>query len=143
MKLRDASAMALCSLRCSMVKTLLTILGLGVGVASVLTVQALGAAGERQVEAEIARMGVNKVWVTPEDADTLTAADVLAAGEAAQLPACAGACTADVVSFGGQAVGAQVAGYDPAMQTVHGGVIVEGRTFIPADYSRGNAVCLV
>ncbi|MBR3765362.1 MAG: ABC transporter permease [Clostridia bacterium] len=143
MKLRDAAAMALCSLRCSMVKTLLTILGLGVGVASVLTVQALGAAGERQVEAEIARMGVNKVWVTPEDADTLTAADVLAAGEAAQLPACAGACTADVVSLGGQAVGAQVAGYDPAMQTVHGGEVLQGRTFTQEDFTRGNTVCLV
>lgn len=143
MKLRDAASMAVCSLRFSAVKTLLTVLGLGVGVASVLTVQAMGAAGETRVEMEIARMGVNKVWVTPEHERGITAADTLAASAAAQLPACAGSCTADLVTFSGRTAGAQIAGYDPAMQAVHGGVIAEGRTFIPADYSRGNAVCLV
>lgn len=143
MRLRDAAAMALCSLRCSAVKTLLTILGLGVGVASVLTVQALGAAGETQVEAEIARMGVNKVWVTPADEGVVTAADVRAAERAAQLPVCAGACTTGLVAFRDEAAGAQIAGYDPSMQQVHGGVIVAGRTFTADDYSRGNAVCLV
>ena len=143
MKLRDAAGMALCSLRCSAVKTLLTILGLGVGVASVLTVQAMGTAGEARVEAEIGRMGVNKVWVTPAEGRSIAEADVRAAGKAAQLPACAGACTAGPVSLHAETAAAQIAGYGPEMQLVHSGVIVAGRTFTAADFAQGNAVCLV
>lgn len=62
MTLRDALDFALTSLRGNLAKSLLTVLGLGVGVGAVLTVLSLGDAGEIRVEEEIARLGVDKVW---------------------------------------------------------------------------------
>ena len=143
MRLRDAASMALGSLRASKAKTLLTILGLSVGVAAVLTVQALGAAGEVQVEREIARMGVNKVWVTRTEGGTIPAADVQIAARAAGAPLCAGVCYGAVVQLEGVTAAVQVAGYDAGMRDVHGGVIIEGRSFTATEFAKGVAVCLV
>ena len=67
MKLMDAAGLSADNLRKNPVRTLLTILGLGVGIGAVLTVLTLGSAGEEQVENEIARLGVDKVWITPRD----------------------------------------------------------------------------
>ncbi len=143
MKLRDAAEMAICSLRSSAAKTLLTILGLAVGVAAVLTVRALGAAGEKQVEHEIGRMGVNKVWVTRADGGSIPAADVLAAAQAADVPVCAGACAPALVRLNSLSAAAQVAGYDAGMQAVYDIGPAQGRSFLPADFAGASAVCLV
>ena len=67
MTLRDALDFALTSLRGNLAKSLLTVLGLGVGVGAVLTVLSLGDAGEIRVEEEIARLGVDKVWFCAEN----------------------------------------------------------------------------
>ena len=59
MTLRDAAALSAGSLVRSPVRTLLTILGLGVGIGAILTVVTLGGAGQTQVETEIAKLGVD------------------------------------------------------------------------------------
>lgn len=143
MKLRDALALAGSTLWASRVKTALTILGLSVGVAAVLTVRALGAAGEAQVEREIDRMGVNKVWITAEDGAILSAEDAARAATAADAPVCAGAAAAGVVTLDGSMQAVQIAGYDGGMQSVHGGTIVTGRGFNTADHAQARAVCIV
>lgn len=144
MKLRDASALALSTLRSALSKTVLTILGLGVGVAAVLTVRSLGAAGEMQVEREIDRMGVNKVWINAAQDDTrLTAQQARLTAAAVGLPVCAGASAAGVVTLEDEAAAAHIAGYDEAMQLVHGGTIVEGRGFLAADHAQARPVCIV
>ena len=63
MKLGDAAGLSALNIRKNPVRTLLTILGLGVGIGAILTVWTLGGAGQTQVEAEIARLGVDKVWI--------------------------------------------------------------------------------
>ena len=65
MKLGDAAGLSALNIRKNPVRTLLTILGLGVGIGAILTVWTLGGAGQTQVEAEIARLGVDKVWILP------------------------------------------------------------------------------
>ena len=67
MNLLDAVQLAVSTLKSRIAKTLLTILGLAVGVGAVLTVLELGSAGEIRVEAEIAKLGVDKVWIRPAD----------------------------------------------------------------------------
>jgi len=143
-RLRDAAALALSSLRGSAARTLLTILGLAVGVGAVLTVMALGASGETQVEAEIDRLGVNKIWITTaDDTRALVAADAFLAQEACGAPVCAGASTIAVVTLGEMASPAQIAGYDAGMAAVHGGECVAGRLFNALDYAEARAICLV
>lgn len=143
MRLRDAAGLALSALRGSPVRTLLTILGLAVGVAAVLTVRALGAAGEAQVETEIGRMGVNRVWITPAEGGGVTGEEAALAARASGLPVCAGACTQSLVCLDGKEAAARVAGYDEGMQRVHEIVLTAGRILNGADHREARAVCLI
>ncbi len=142
MKLRDAAGLSASNLRKNPVRTLLTILGLGVGIGAVLTVLTLGSAGEEQVEFQISRLGVDRVWVTAEDEYQLdeTAGETITASTGA--PACAGAYTMAVVALDGHTALAQVNGYDAGMEEVHAPQLIEGRLFSRKEY-RGSTVALV
>ncbi len=142
MRLRDAAGLALSSLRKNPVRTLLTILGLGVGIGAVLTVLTLGSAGEKQVEVQIARLGVDKVWVTAEEGHTLSRADGEAIRVATRADACAGAYIMGTVALGDRTAAGQITGYDESLQAVHGLELAAGRMFAAREH-RGSAVALV
>ncbi len=144
MKARDAAAFSVSNLIQSPVRTLLTVLGLGVGIGAILTVLTLGAAGQQQVEAEIARLGVNKVWITPgADTGGFSLEDGQALAAATGADACAGAYTVAAVQLGGRTANAQVCGYDSGAERVHQPALREGRSFLPGEYENGEAVALV
>lgn len=140
----DALRLAFSALRGGIMRTLLTILGFGVGVGAVLTVLTLGAAGEERVEEEIARLGVDKVWIRArDDAHQLLPADSSALFDITGAPACAGAYTAAAVQADGDASLTQIAGYDARMPSVHAPKLLQGRMFTTAEYDPGSAVCLI
>ena len=145
MRLRDAAALSGSALAKAPTKTLLTILGLGVGVAAILTVLTLGSAGEARVEQEIARLGVDKVWITAAaDSDrALTPQDAPAVAAAVDAPVCASAVTVAPVTLGDEAAVGQIVGYDECFADVHQPVLTAGRLFLPQEYARGAAVALV
>lgn len=142
MTLRDALDFALTSLRGNLAKSLLTVLGLGVGVGAVLTVLSLGDAGEIRVEEEIARLGVDKVWFCAENPAYPLTEDCRAIAASTGADVCLGASTMDAVSLGGQTVYAQIAGYDDGLETVHHPSSVQGRMFTAREYS-GERVALL
>lgn len=145
MRMEDAAKLALANLRKNPVRTMLTILGLGVGIGAILTVLTLGSAGQYQVEEEIARLGVDKVWVTAEEGSSVPldahAGEAIAAATGA--PACAGAYTMSAVTLGDCLALAQVSGYDEEIETVHHPYAVEGRLFIHQEYESASPVALV
>lgn len=141
---RDAMGLAASNLRGGFVRTVLTILGLGVGVGAVLTVLTLGSAGEARVEDEIAKLGVDKVWIRAKDDDhTLCQEDAERLYQLTQSPACAAAYTAAVVSAGSVSAVAQVAGFDSSMAAVYAPKVLEGRNLLQQDFEQGSLVCLV
>lgn len=142
MKLRDAAALSAANLRKNPVRTLLTILGLGVGIGAVLTVLTLGSAGEEQVEFQIARLGVDKVWVTPMEEGALEKDAGATIAASTGIPACAGAYTMAAVLLDGRTALAQVNGYDSGMKDVHSPTVEAGRLFTAREYG-GSAVALV
>ena len=142
MTLRDALDFALTSLRGNLAKSLLTVLGLGVGVGAVLTVLSLGDAGEIRVEEEIARLGVDKVWFCAENPAYPLTEDCRAIAASTGADVCLGASTMDAVSLGGQTVYAQIAGYDDGLEAVHHPSSVQGRIFTVREYS-GERVALL
>lgn len=144
MTLRDAAGLSVLNLRKNPVRTLLTILGLGVGISAILTVWTLGGAGEQQVEAEIARLGVDKVWISarkdserplsPTDCQTLTAAT--------GAPVSAGAATLGAVLLADTPAYAQLSGIDAAAAAVHLPQMEAGRFFLPWEFLEGETVAV-
>jgi len=142
--LRDAMMLAVSSLRGSFTRTLLTVLGLGVGVGAVLTVLTLGSAGETRVEQEIARLGVDKVWITAADEKHVLTPDCAArVAEETGAAACAGAYTMGFASLGDHSAAVQIAGYDTGMAAVHAPEAAEGRLFTRQDHQERRSVCIV
>lgn len=144
MKLHDAIRLAISGLRGGLIRTMLTILGLGVGVGAVLAVLTLGDAGEERVETEIARLGVDKVWIrTADDRYQLNIQDSLRLYSETRAPACAGAYTVMNASADGKTAVTQIAGYDDGMEQVHSPKLLEGRGFTVNEYTYGEPVCLI
>lgn len=145
MTLRDAAELSASSLAKNPVRTLLTILGLGVGIGAILTVLTLGSAGQLQVESEIARLGVDKVWITA-GADTLRPLqpeDSALVASAVSAPVCAGASTLGPVSQGSRTLLGQISGYDAGIEAVHHPVVQAGRLFTAREYAAGSAVAVI
>lgn len=143
MKVQDAMRLSATNLIKNPMRTLLTILGLGVGIAAILTVITLGAAGEVQVEREIDKLGVDKVWLTAENGSNLTPDSAAAVAAASGAPACAAAYTAGAVMADGEAHVASVTGYDASAEKVLQPVLLEGRWFTEREYQQGASVAIV
>lgn len=141
----DAFRLAVSGLRGNALRTLLSILGLSVGVGAVITVLALSDAGEIRVEQEIEKLGVNKVWIRQKD----DSRSVLSMGTAQQLesvvmsPACAATYTITPVRIGNRIITTQAAGFDANLQTVHGIKLIAGRIFTEDEHENAGCVCLV
>ncbi len=53
------------------VRSGLTVLGFAIGVAAILAVLTLGEAGKNQVESEMGRLGIDKIWISSETAGSI------------------------------------------------------------------------
>lgn len=79
MKLNDYIGIASHQLKKNRMRTVLTVLGIVIGVASMITVISVGDGGKQMINAELAKFGVNRVWLFPNDlqgpSNTLVLAD--------------------------------------------------------------------
>ncbi|MBE5809631.1 MAG: FtsX-like permease family protein [Clostridiales bacterium] len=140
----DALRFALCSLRNNWFRSLLTVLGFATGIAAVLTVLALGEAGETRVEAEIAKLGVNKVWIRQSGRSVpLTSNDANRLYAATGAPACASAYTIVPLQHNGHSAAVQVVGFDEQMFDVHTLKLISGREILKREFQEGSLVCLI
>ena len=144
MTLRDAAYMAASGLKGNLVRTLLTILGLAVGVAAVLTVLTLGNSGEKRVEEEIVKLGVNKIWIRVIDRKSkLDRTDAKLLSQETGVPACAGIYSARSLQYKSEPVLVQVAGVDENFEKVYRPKVTKGRTFMEREHILGDKVCLI
>ncbi len=145
MKLTDAAWLSGTSLMKNPLRTVLTILGLAVGVAAVLSVVTLGAAGQVQVENEIDKLGVDKVWITVEQGSgrALTPETANVVEAAARADACATAYTVGTALYQGRTAAVSVAGYDGGVDKVLHPALSAGRMFTQREFDEGRPVALV
>ncbi|WEF23561.1 MacB family efflux pump subunit [Paracoccus sp. S3-43] len=143
---REALRMALVSMRAHKLRSFLTMLGIIIGIASVVSVVALGEGSRQQVLANISSLGTNTLEVFPgrDFGDmrsgrikTLVAADAEALGRlpfvAAATP---GTATTATIRFGGTEASAQISGVGADYFAVTGSAIVAGRSFGQAAIDR-------
>ncbi|MGN0778090.1 MAG: ABC transporter permease [Aristaeellaceae bacterium] len=143
MTVQDAVRLSAANLFKDPMRTLLTILGLGVGVAAIMTVMALGTAGQAQVETEIDKLGVDRVWLTAEDGWSLTDASAEGITQATGASACAVAHSIGMLMTEDVTQMTSVTGYDERAQGVLMPHILEGRWFTPREHQAGAAVAVV
>ncbi len=75
MKAQDLWKLSLLNVLTTPMRSLLTVLGMAIGIGAILAVLTLGDAGKVQVENEMMRLGIDKVWLTAENDSRLTHGD--------------------------------------------------------------------
>lgn len=75
MKRYDFWKLSLLNITSSPTRSVLTVLGMAIGIGAILAVLTLGDAGKNQVQSEMARLGIDRVWLTAAQGDRLTRGD--------------------------------------------------------------------
>ncbi len=75
MKRYDFWRLSLLNIFASPGRSILTVLGMAIGIGAILAVLTLGDAGKSQVQSEMARLGIDKVWLTASDGEALRHGD--------------------------------------------------------------------
>jgi macrolide transport system ATP-binding/permease protein len=135
----EALRMAVVSMRAHKLRSFLTMLGIIIGIASVVSVVALGEGSRQRVLANISSLGTNTLEVFPGRdfgdmrsgrIQTLVASDAEAL---ARLPfvaaATPGTATTATIRFGGTQANAQISGVGADYFAVTGSTIIAGRGF--------------
>lgn len=145
MKLRDAAQLAWVNIFQTPMRSILTVLGLAIGIGAILTVMTLGNAGQSQVEIEIARLGVDKVWITAKHQSNLplTREYGETAAKAANTIGSAKAYTMSLAVLDGQSAYVQVTGCDDQMPKVQQLNLLAGRFFSKRDDTAAASVAVL
>ena len=147
--------LALRSIRRHLLRSFLTVLGIVIGVAAVVTMVTLGNATTAAVQSQIASLGTNILQIRPgqgfgrggggprppdfEMADVEAIAQQIA-GVTAVAPQ---AQTSGTAIYEGANWSTTVNGTTDAYFTVQPWPLAEGRTFTPAEEQAGKAVCII
>lgn len=67
MRISDYVGMATHQLKKNRLRTLLTVIGIMIGVASMITVISVGNGGQQMINDELLKFGINRVWLFPND----------------------------------------------------------------------------
>ena len=137
-------------------RSFLTVLGIVIGVASVIAMVTVGQGSTTQVQSDIASLGSNLLMLRPgsatrgpgggaNDAPALTVAD--AAALPADLPsivaASPGSSKSQTVVFGEMNHIVQVSGTDDGYFDIRGWKLAEGRLFNDSELRSGRTVCVI
>ena len=145
MRIKDAVTFSWQNIFQAPMRSLLTVLGLAIGVGAILTVLSLGSTGQRQVETEIMRLGVDKIWITAAHQSPLPlkTGDAQLIRHATGVSASGRSYTFMPVAAKGATAYAQIAGCDEQMTLVHQVTLLAGRFLSPWDHRGGQAVAVL
>lgn len=145
MRLRDALRLAGVNIFQTPLRSVLTVLGLAIGIGAILSVMTLGDAGQQQVEMEMTRMGVDKVWITArmESGRLLNASDGELLRKATGALATAQAHMNMMVMAGDQSAYAQITGCDAYLSQVQQFNLRGGRFLSVRDQQDGAAAAVI
>jgi len=152
---RDALVLALREIRRNALRSFLTVLGIVIGVAAVITMVTVGGGATAKVSADISKLGSNILYVLPgqhrgpggpsSTARPFDASDVAAVSDQiGSLKAVAPTVTQQVnVVYGNESHLTSVIGTTDAYLDARLWSLGEGRVFNDAELKGGKAVCLI
>lgn len=134
MKHMDLWKLSLLNVFAAPVRSVLTVLGMAIGVSAILAVLALGEAGKTQVRAEMGRLGIDKVWVSASGEETLRHGDGRLLSDALVLDATEVAYASASVTRGSKAVSCAVLGCAQDYLDMTGIAFAQGRALYPLEW---------
>ena len=152
-RLREAFGMALKAMAARKLRTMLTMLGIVIGIAAVVSVVALGEGARQRVLANIAGLGTNTLEIFPgtgfgdrraDRVRTLTVQDAEAlAGQPYAAAVTPTVSTSATVRFGNVEANALVNGVSAAYFDVRGSILAQGSFFTQDDVARLSQVVVI
>jgi len=149
----NALLLALREIRRNLMRSSLTMLGIFIGVASVIIMVNLGSGATAQVSEQIANLGSNLLMVRTgqrlgfgqrSEAEPFDMDDVVAIGEVSGVAAVApGSSQAMTAIFGNRNWSTTVTGTDNNYFPVANWMLAKGREFSPSELRAGAAVCII
>ncbi len=153
--MRETVGMALSTLRSNRLRSLLTMLGIVIGNASVITLVGVGRGAQNLAEGQLSNLGANVLFVVPGNNDTrrqgidfpknLVLEDALAIGE--QVPSVKRVAPqitlSEVVQAGGLSSTTSISGVTPEFLPVRQFEIAQGRFFTASDLNGARNVAVV
>ena len=141
MKRYDFWKLSLRNVAGSPIRSLLTVLGMAIGVGAILAVLTLGDAGKTQVESEMVRLGIDRVWLTSGESGSLRQGDGARLAQALQTQVTEQSYLYGEVANGEYRTQAVIVGCEP--EHAEQSTLVEGRFLWPAEWSaQGQSVLL-
>ena len=151
----ETMGMALSTLRSNRLRSLLTMLGIVIGNASVITLVGVGRGAQNLAEGQLSNLGANVLFVVPGNNDTrrqgidfpknLVLEDALAIGE--QVPSVKRVAPqitlSEVVQAGGLSSSTSISGVTPEFLPVRQFEIAQGRFFTASDLNGARNVAVV
>ncbi len=148
MRIWDTFLLSLRSVFQTPLRSVLTVLGLAIGIGAIMAVVAIGEAGQLEVESQLTRIGVGRAWIRPaqgeermlvrEDAQVVRAA-VPAIGTIAS----AVSYRAVSVQYRDEVAQALLVGCEPELATIEGLTIGSGRFLRQSDAQELRAVVVL
>lgn len=138
MKRFDFWRLSLRNIFASPTRSFLTVLGIAIGIGAILAVLTLGDAGKDQVQSEMARLGIDKVWLTAGEGGALRHGDAQMLSEMLGTTATEQVYAPITARFEEREHISVLVGCTPAYMTMMDSRIVKGNDLYPLDWQAGS-----
>lgn len=143
MKRYDFWKLSLLNITSSPTRSVLTVLGMAIGIGAILAVLTLGDAGKDQVQSEMARLGIDRVWITAAQGNRLTRGDADLLGAELGTTATEQAYAPVKVAAGERQTAGVAVGCSREYLRVMDTVTLNGRELYPVEWLGGSQSVLV
>lgn len=137
MRRYDFWKMSLLNIFASPGRSVLTVLGMAIGIGAILAVLTLGDAGKVQVQSEMARLGIDRVWLTAQEGGTLRHGDAQLLSSALGATATEQVYAPVVARAGLREESCVLVGCSREYMSVMDSRVVQGRDLYAAEWQEG------
>lgn len=143
MKRYDFWRLSISNIFASPVRSVLTVLGMAIGIGAILAVLTLGDAGKVQVKNEMARLGIDKVWLTVDGNEKLRHGDAQLLSEALHTTVTEQVYAPVAVRCGQMQAASVIVGCTADYMDVMDTVVQSGRALYPVEWRAGSRSILM
>lgn len=139
----DLWKLSLLNVFASPFRSVLTVLGIAIGAGAILAVLTLGEAGRTQVRTELNRLGIDKVWITAGESNTLDLGDAQTLADALEVRTAETIYLAAEVAKGARCETMTVMGCEKAYLDMMNAKVASGRNLYPLEWKKGSRCAML